>query len=187
MRHPFWLSALLLLSLLPARAQRIAPAPADRAVVYFVRATSLGALIPFTYFDGSQVIGKCAGPSYFRYECAPGEHLFWTKAENRDAIQADLQPGRIYVVEVLPVMGIVQARVTLIPIHDAADRALGRIRRLMAKREPRSFGADELAALQQDLQEEIVRGLKHASELRSMDKLHLPLAPEALAAQPRGK
>ncbi|MDX2283330.1 MAG: hypothetical protein NW241_04175 [Bacteroidia bacterium] len=187
MQRILWLGAFLVAALLSARAQRIAPAPPDKAVVYFVRVSGLGALIPFTYFDGSQVIGKFNGPAYLRYECEPGEHLFWAKAENRDAIQADLQPGRIYVVEVLPIMGIVFARVRLIPVNTADARSMRGIRRLLAKQEPESPGADELAALQQDLQDEIVRGLKHAAELRSMDKLDAALTPEQLTAEPKRK
>ena len=99
---------LLLIALLShfwVQAQTIKPAPTDKAVVYFVRASSLGALINFTYFDSSKVIGRFSGPKFLRYECEPGEHLFWARSENRDYIKGNLEAGKIYVIDVIPQMG----------------------------------------------------------------------------------
>jgi len=72
-------------------AQTIEPAPADKAVVYFVRASGMGALINFTFFDSDQVIGRFNGPKYLRYECEPGDHILWARSENKDFVQASLE------------------------------------------------------------------------------------------------
>jgi len=70
--------------------QNIEPAPADKAIVYFVRTSSLGFAINFSYFDSTKLVGKFNGPKYIRYECDPGSHLFWARSENKDFVEAEV-------------------------------------------------------------------------------------------------
>src|SRR5688500_8701014 len=79
-----------------AVAQIIDPAPADKAVIYFVRPSFLGFAINFSYFDSTRLIGKFKGPAYIRYTCDPGSHLFWARSENRDFVEAEVEAGKIY-------------------------------------------------------------------------------------------
>lgn len=74
--------------------QEIPPAPADKAVVYFVRTSGLGFAINFTYIDSVTLIAKANGTNYVRYECDPGNHLFWARSENRDFVEAELEAVR---------------------------------------------------------------------------------------------
>jgi hypothetical protein len=99
------------------QAQTIKPAPVDKAVVYFVRATGYGGAVNFTYFDSSAVIGRFNGSKFIRDECTPGVHLFWARAENRDYVSAKLEAGKIYVIDVIPVMGAFSSGVKLVPIN----------------------------------------------------------------------
>ena len=50
--------------------QNIVPAPADKAVIYFVRTEIF--VTNFSYFDSVKLIGRFNGPKYIRYECDPG-------------------------------------------------------------------------------------------------------------------
>ena len=152
-------------------AQEIAPAPADKSVVYFVRANSTGALINFTYFDSTKVIGKFNGPKYMRYECEPGEHLFWARSENRDFIMANLEAGKIYIVDVVPMMGAIKAGVMLVPVN-SPDYKLKRIKKLLAKKPPETFHEKELEAHQFVMKDVMERGM---NKLSGLDNNQLPV------------
>jgi hypothetical protein len=84
-----------------------------KAVVYFVRINSLGSMINFKYFDKDKFIGKFNGKNYMRYECSPGEHLFWASSERKYFITSDLNEGGTYIVVVEAKMGAISAAVKL--------------------------------------------------------------------------
>ena len=71
------------------------PSP-DKALVYFMRPSSMGFAINFQIRDGEHFIGLSQAKSYFAYECDPGKHLFLGFAENKIAIDADLEAGKSY-------------------------------------------------------------------------------------------
>lgn len=91
--------------------------PAEgKAIVYFTRHSSLGFLINFKYFDGDKFLGKFNHGKYLIYECEPGKHLFWVKAENYDFVEADLEAGKTYIIDAEPKMGAFKAAVNLSPL-----------------------------------------------------------------------
>lgn len=104
----------ILLSLfiyLPLTSQVFEAAPSDKAVVYFVRTVKggFGSLANTFMFDSEEAIGMLSYRNFIRFECDPGEHLFWAIRSNISAItftyyksyiDADLEAGRIYLVEV---------------------------------------------------------------------------------------
>lgn len=147
-----------------AVAQNIQPPAAGNSVVYFVRESGLGLVINFSHFDNDKFIGKFDGVDYLRYECAPGEHVFWAKAENRDFITADLEPGKVYFVEVLPQMGMIKASVQLNPVKPDDAKTIKGILKLMSKRTPVTYPAEEIAAENERLQEVIAKGLEKYKE-----------------------
>ncbi|NME71074.1 hypothetical protein [Flammeovirga aprica] len=140
-------------------AQSIEPAPTDKAVVYFVRSSSLGFAINFTYFDSTKVIGRFNGPKFLRYECDPGEHLFWARAENKDYVKADLEAGKIYVIDVIPQMGAIKAGLLLQPIN-SPDYKMKKTQKLLTKGTSESFTEPELAVLQEQMEEVVIKGLE---------------------------
>lgn len=103
------LLSILLLAPVFIHAQGIQPPPPDKAVVYFVRSSSAGFAINFSYFDSTRLIGIFAGKGYFRYECEPGFHLFWARSENKDFVEAEVEAGKIYLIEAISQMGWVKA------------------------------------------------------------------------------
>ena len=116
-----------------ATAQQIKPAPNDKTVVYFVRTSGFGPLANFSYFDSTVAIAITKGTNYFRYECRPGTHIFWAKAENIDFVEADLEPGKIYFIEAEPKMGITKAEVDLRPVDPSDEKTMTSIFKLMNK------------------------------------------------------
>ncbi|GEM_PF-2031702 len=139
--------------------------PAEgKSVVYFVRTNGTGALINFRHFDYDKFIGKFAGRGYIRYECEPGEHTFWVGASNSSYVTANLEAGKIYVIETIPVMGIAYAKVNIeIPNRLSSKKYLKQKKRIFAILSNKDFNKtppkSELQS-QSDYQTEIKRGLE---------------------------
>lgn len=88
-----------------------------KVVVYFVRSSGMGALINFKYFDGEKYLGKFNYGKYLVYECDPGKHVFWSRSENTDFIEAELEADKIYIVDSEAQMGAIKAGVKLVPFN----------------------------------------------------------------------
>jgi len=131
----------------------------DKAEVYFVRASGLGSLINFALFDGEKVIGRMNGMKYIRYECEPGDHLFWARSENKSYVEAELESGKSYLIDVIPQPGGLKAAVVLMPV-DKNDYKLKAIQKLVTKKDPLNFDDEEIAQLQLKFTDVIERGMK---------------------------
>ncbi len=136
-------------------------APAeDKAVVYFVRPTALGAAINCRFFDNDQYIGRFNGGKYLRYECEPGEHLFWAKSENRDWITTELEAGKIYIVEAEVHMGGLKARVQLQPIVPDDEKRMKKINKLVSKKPSVTIKEADINKMNTKLEEYIKESLE---------------------------
>ena len=105
------IALLYLFICLPVLSQTFEPAPADKAVVYFVRTLKggFGSLANTFIFDSEEAMGILSYRNFIRYECEPGEHLFWAIRSNistitftyyKSYVKANLDPGKIYLMEV---------------------------------------------------------------------------------------
>lgn len=153
-----------------------------KAVVYFVRTNGSGYLINFRHFDYDKFIGKFAGQGYIRYECEPGEHAFWVGASNSSYITANLEEGKIYVIETIPVMGMAYARVKIeIPNRFNSKKYNKQKKRIFAvlsnERFDKSPSESELAN-QSDYQKEIERGLRNYKKREEKEQDHLLLSTQ---------
>jgi len=148
----------------------IPAAPEDKAVVYFVRTSSLGAAINFTYFDSSTLIGRSNGTNFIRYECSPGHHLFWARSENKDFLEAELEAGKIYFIQAVPQMGAFKAGVNLLSIDPSEEKIMKRVHKLMDKKEPVVFSPEELEKETKKFNEVIERGLEIYKEEKAKGK-----------------
>ncbi len=174
---------LLLLPVFSLSAQDFRPAPADKAVVYFVRASGLGAIINFNHYDGEQLIGRFNAGKYLRYECAPGEHVFWARSENRSFVEADLAAGQTYVVEIVPMMGGLKANVLLVPIDPREKGVPKRIQKLLSRKAPQVFTDEELAKWADNSSGRTENGLERYEKLAEKDRSLPQLTAEmAIAA-----
>lgn len=151
-------------------AQNIPAAPDNKAVVYFARTSSMGFAINFTYFDSTSVIGRTNGANYIRYECEPGKHLFWGRSENRDFVEADIEAGKIYFIEVVPLLGAIKAGVALNPADPANEKIMKRIFKLLAKEPAQTFSPEQLQAEKEKFKEVIERGMEKYAEEKAAGK-----------------
>jgi hypothetical protein len=156
---------LLFIATATGMSQNIKPAPYNKAIVYFVRPSSYGFAINFSYFDSTRLIGKFNGPKYIRYECEPGTHLFWARSENKDFIDAEVDAGRIYFIEAKPHTGALKAEVELIPIDPKDAKTMKKVLELMDKKPSESFSEEELQKETEEMLEVIAKGLaKYAKD-----------------------
>jgi hypothetical protein len=165
---------LTVLCFLQVDAQSIEPAPADKAVVYFVRTSSMGFAINFTYVDSALLIGKFSGQGYIRYTCDPGKHLLWARSENRDFVEADVEAGKIYFIEAIVTMGAMKAAVQLDPTNPKDEKAMKRILKIISKNQAETFSDQELKAEQIKKQDAVRKGLeKYATDKQKGKKMNV--------------
>jgi hypothetical protein len=87
-------------------------APADRATVVFVRPSGIGFAINFAILDQQgHWVGDAVAETHFAVSLPPGDYMFVGWAENTAALKASLGNGRVYYVEVYPVMGAFSSQV----------------------------------------------------------------------------
>ncbi|MBB4807566.1 hypothetical protein HNP38_002872 [Chryseobacterium defluvii] len=91
--------------------------PSEGKSLVYILKTGAGALINFRIYDKDVFLGSLASGKYLVYECEPGQHLFWAGAENRDYIEADLEPNSVYVINAEGQMGAFVAGVNLRPMN----------------------------------------------------------------------
>ncbi len=98
------------------KATPTAGPPPEKALVYFMRPSGMGFAINFQIWDSDRFVGLSQAKSYFAYECNPGKHLFLGFAENRVAIEADLDAGKSYYIGTNVRMGALKARMDFTPV-----------------------------------------------------------------------
>ena len=118
------------------KGQGFTPAAPGKAVVYFVRVTGMGFAISFEYFHQDKYIGAFKGKNYMRYECDPGQNLFWASSENKEFVTADLKEGGTYIIIVDVEMGAMKARVGLTPITIKNTKEFERAKELILAEAP---------------------------------------------------
>ncbi len=127
-------------------------------------------MINFTFYDGENIIARFAGRKYFRYECAPGPHVFWAKAENRSYVEANLEAGKIYLIESLVNMGAIKARVQLQP-HDPATGGIKQVtQKMMAKWPSQSYDPALLAQWSEIKTDATENGLERYNQLKAEER-----------------
>ena len=117
----------------PLTGQVIQEAPADKAVVYFVRTVEGFGMFASTYvLCENDPIGMLTYRTFIRYECEPGKQVFWVVRGNlseitftyyKQFIEAELLAGKIYLIEVrVQFEGISMEPVDPIADFDRMDR-----------------------------------------------------------------
>lgn len=90
--------------------------PAEGKSLVYILKTGAGMLVNFRIYDKDIFLGSLSSGKYLVYECDPGQHLFWAGAENRDYVEANLEPNAVYVINAEGQMGAFVAGVNLKPL-----------------------------------------------------------------------
>lgn len=151
-------------------AQGFKPPSEGKAVVYFARVTGYGGAISFEYFHQDKYIGVFKKKNYLRYECDPGEQLFWASSENKEFITADLKEGGTYIVIVNIIMGAWKARVGLKPISVHDSEIFDRAKELINEKPPIITSESKIKAMNIKLKDFISEKLKMYDEIWKNEK-----------------
>ena len=136
--------------------------PAEgKVLVYFVRYQGAVAALDFKYYDGEKYLGRATMINYFVYECEPGEHVFWVATENREYIKGNLKPNCVYVIEVRPYFRAVMASAKLYQIDPDNERALKKVRKVLAE------GESQLKGIEEDQSASIKKGMERYREIEN--------------------
>ena len=141
-----------------------------KVLVYFTRYDAAGFLINFKYFDGEKYLGKFNYGKYLVYECEPGKHVFWSKSENFDYVEAELEAGRIYIIDSRPQMGAFKAGVKLVVFSkqlDNYDRYKKRIFKSLEKGERYLPSAEEIKSEEIEIKDLIEKGMAKYNKLKN--------------------
>ena len=151
-------------------AQGFQPPAQGKSVVYFVRVSSYGGATSFEYFHQDKYIGIFKGKNYLRYECDPGEQLFWASSENKEFVTADLKEGGSYIVIVDIIMGAWKARVGLDPLIADETEVFERAKELINKKKPIVTPESKVKAMNEKLEDFIAEKLKMYNEVWKNEK-----------------
>lgn len=146
------------------KSDKITPPAEGKSVIYFMRTTSLGALMNVRYFKNNEYLGKFKGVNYLRYECDPGENIFWIKAENIDVLKANLEANKIYIVETNAVMGAFSAGVKFNLVDFNKKKQINRINKLFDKKSSKTFTEIELKEGKAKMMSVVQKGMKKVSK-----------------------
>jgi len=84
--------------------------PDGKAIVYFIRPSVVGTIVPFKVSCNDSLIGSTTGKKYLYVVLEPNTYKFVSKAENDAELELKVEPGKTYFIEQKPKMGIVMAR-----------------------------------------------------------------------------
>jgi hypothetical protein len=98
------------------------PSP-DKALIFFIRATSFGGAIQAAIYDDTDFIGTSSANTHIAYLAKPGKRMFMVTGESADFMEADLTAGKIYYADVVPRMGVWKARFSFRPHNGQVDKA----------------------------------------------------------------
>lgn len=108
-----------------AASKETLTADADSAVVRFYRPGKLIAQVAFDIWNQDGYVGSTTGGNYFSVKLKPGHHIFLSRSERYSVLDANLEAGKEYAVELSVGMGWNQAHIKLLPI-DLNDSAASR-------------------------------------------------------------
>lgn len=144
---------------LMTQAQTIKTAPADKALVTFVRVRSYGGGSNFVVWDSKELVGSLVGGQYIQREVAPGEHLFIVHAQNWAFIKANVEAGKKYYVLINTTIGFSHATAIPVPLNHDTKWTQADIDQWMATLDPvmpHPEGSIEWAAKRQPQMEKAI-------------------------------
>ncbi|HAN17148.1 MAG: hypothetical protein A2X13_08575 [Bacteroidetes bacterium GWC2_33_15] len=141
-------------------AQGFQPPAEGKAVVYFTRVTLYGKPVEFEFFHQDKYIGVFKGDQYMRYECDPGNQLFWASSENKEFLTTELEAGKTYIVMVDVIMGVMKAHVGLTPVSPDKTEDLNKAVALVNKEAPTVTPDEKIEKMNKKLEKFIPKQLE---------------------------
>ncbi len=143
--------------------------PAEgKAAIYFVSSTKK--LIAFEFFYNDKFIGELQKLNYMRYECEPGQQLFWASSESKEFLEAYLEAGKSYIVKVELRTGFWRVNPKFTPIN-GSDEFFPKAAEMIKEKAPYNIPESEIQSHQSELSDFIANILDHyQNEWRQLNK-----------------
>lgn len=183
----YFLSLIVFLISISNFSQEIKTPPEGKALVYFTRVSAMGFLINFKYFDNEKYLGKFSHGNYLVYECEPGKHLFWAKSENISYIEAELEAGKVYIIDFEAQMGAIKTGVKLVPFDNNPssyknikkyEKKKKNILKSISDAKEYIISDDDLKEAEKDLQDLVKRSMEKYNKRKSDGELFSILPKE---------
>ncbi|MNU18919.1 hypothetical protein D3C71_71280 [compost metagenome] len=136
--------------------------PSEGKSLVYILKTGAGVLINFRVYDKDIFLGSIASGNYLVYECEPGQHLFWAGAENRDYVEANLEPNAVYVINAEGQMGAFVAGVNLKPLNPNEFKDKKVFYQIIKNDKKQTYSKSE-----EDKSENIAKAMQKYQELKS--------------------
>lgn len=150
---------------------------AGKAIVNFVRPSSVGKALQAPIWDGEKLIAMSLGKMAFQYECAPGKHIFIAWSEYKSPVEAELLPNRVYYIVLRARMGWWRGRIHQVPVNK--DHPLWEQALTWQKTLPNyTFDRSALAEIEAKKQTKILKYLKYYDSEVKGTKHVMYLRPE---------
>lgn len=156
------------------------PPPAGKSVIYFVSLNRMCG--PYNFFHNDQYIGGMDKKNYIRYECDPGDQLFWSSSFIKDFLPASLKEGAIYIVIIDAAKGIQNPKSRLTPI--SADNKLFESAAILIKeKEPYQLSEEKFEKKRNSLKDFIADMLNRYETDWKTTKQYQYISPELAIPQ----
>ena len=149
------------------------PSSDDEVYVYISRVNTGAFLINFRVFDGDKFLGTISSGEYYIYKTTPGKHIFWAASENRDFLDANLQGGKTYFIQVDALMGAFVAQVDIRPLDPNYKKDKKQVWRIIKN----GTKIDSLSDYNKDKTENISKGMEKYNELKKKDSNKIESLP----------
>jgi len=133
----------------PEGAITKAPLPGT-ALIYFVRTSQYGGVMPADLYDGETYIGSITFGEYIAYPATPGQHLFMVIGETAEFMPSEFLAGKTYYANVGAHMGMWKARFHFSPQNGnlpqgELNSTLSSARQVVLTEEGRRWAAENAA------------------------------------------
>ncbi len=88
----------------------------NKAIITFIRPIKYAEGVAFGIWDENSFLGSLKEQTYFQIAVDPGKHTFLGKAEQWSVLQAEVEAGKKYYIEVKAKLGMTVVRMQLLPL-----------------------------------------------------------------------
>ncbi|MEE4241223.1 MAG: hypothetical protein V2I36_07140 [Desulfopila sp.] len=144
----------------------------ENAIITFIRPQSWAQQMGFGIWDSNGFLGNLRGETYFQVKLLPGKYSFVAKSEHYAVLEAEVEAGKNYYVQVAANMGWSQAHIKLLPVNeetgqDVVEQWLSNSKKMQLDLESLDELVNKrLALAQPKIQEALSRVQKNQAESR---------------------
>ncbi|HEX2953382.1 MAG TPA: hypothetical protein VHR47_05295, partial [Bacillota bacterium] len=89
----------------------------ENALITFIRPEKFIKDVPFGIWGEDGYLGTLRGNTYFRVSVKPGKHIFVAKSEKYSVVEADVEAGKEYYIQLKAKVGMFLAGVQMMPVN----------------------------------------------------------------------